>query len=66
MMKKFEADAGLILLVVIIMMVYLWLASGCATKCRKLCCPEVGHGPCPICNETDFMLTKIRDGKLVR
>lgn len=33
---------GMVLLFAAIMM-------GCAT-CRKTCCPERGHGPCPMCN----------------
>jgi uncharacterized protein YceK len=69
-MNKFEVDAGLVLLIVLTMMIFLWLFSGCAhVMCDS--CPEQGHGPCPFneaecCNSHSMMLKDIRNGKLVR
>lgn len=44
-------DWGFILLCVGLVMLVSFLLSACSTTgcVKKTCCPEPGHGPCPIC-----------------
>ena len=44
-------DIVIVLLTIVIIYIALMLFTGCATTCKKLCCPEEGHGPCPICTD---------------
>ncbi len=54
-MKMEGLDVLIVLLCTAAMITMMFLAFGCSSTCkRKLCCPEEGHGPCPICTDVIF------------
>lgn len=50
-MRWEDMDWGMVLLILMIMMLWLYAITACSFKqCRQSCCPEIGHGDyCPIC-----------------
>lgn len=36
-------------ILLLVLLVIIVLQMSCAHTCVKECCPEPGHGPCPIC-----------------
>jgi len=44
------ADIFIVLFCTALMVLVMSFIFGCSSTCRKkVCCPEQGHGPCPIC-----------------
>jgi len=54
-MKTNVWDILIVLFCTAAMVAVITFIFGCSSTCkRKLCCPEEGHGPCPICTNVIY------------